>query len=517
MTKSSSQRRAGGGRRGRRNAASSSAETPSASTDVFGGRFQPLTDTDCAKIDSAVRKILSTVGLSEAPAVFVNAVTAAGGILTDDERLLFPNSLIDAALSGLTKSITLCGQQPALDLTVSGSRVYAGTGGAAPNVIDLESGLYRPSTLGDLYDVARLVDQLDNVHFFSRSVVARDMPTDALLDLNTAYASLAGTTKHVIASASHPDHVPAIAALCYTIAGSEQAFRGRPFLSLNINHVVPPLRFAPDACLVMAAAIRAGIPVMVNTFGQVGASSPVALAGSVVQTMAETLAGMICAWLIDPDAKAICGPRPMVTDLRTGAMSGGGGEQALATAMAVKMAQYYGLPNSTIAGATDSKIPDAQAGFEKALSITLAAQTGANLITQACGMQAGLMAACYEAYVIDNDMLGTVLRSAAPIDMIEDALSVAAIGAVVRGEGHFLGRTETYQRMKSDFLYPDLSDRRSFEEWQEAGAPDIRAAAKARAKELLARDYPRHIDDDLDQALRRQFDIRLDVPHRGAS
>ncbi|MGI9464529.1 MAG: trimethylamine methyltransferase family protein, partial [Aestuariivirgaceae bacterium] len=189
---------------------------------------------------------------------------------------------------------------------------------------------------------------------------------------------------------------------------------------------------------------------------------------------------------------------------------GGSGEQALATAIATQMAGYYGLPNSTIAGATDSKIPDAQAGYEKALSITLAAQTGANLITQACGMQGGLMGVSFEAYVIDNDMLGAILRSASDAEVSEATLAVGTIDEVVRTEGHFLGQAETYDRMKSDFLYPNIADRRTPDEWQAAGAPDIRQVAQARARQILANHYPDHIAAELRLRLRDRFAILLD-------
>ena len=161
-------------------------------------------------------------------------------------------------------------------------------------------GRYRESTLGDLYDAARLVDSLEHLHFFSRSLVARDMPDLHSLDINTAYACLAGTSKHVFTSASLAAHVGEIADICFTIAGSREAFLQRPFLSLNINPPVPPMRFDADSCEVLAEAARLGIPVHSNTFGQMGASSPVTIAGTVAQTIAETLSGMIFAWLVNP-------------------------------------------------------------------------------------------------------------------------------------------------------------------------------------------------------------------------
>lgn len=480
---------------------------------VQAGRLAPLTEAEASRIDGAVREILSEIGMSEAPAPVRTAVLAVGG-RESAGRLCFPAALVDRALADLAGPLTLFGQNPggqnpARDLELVPGKAHAGTGGASPTVLDLETGRFRASTLADLHDAARLTDALDHVQFFSRSLVAGDMPDVRALDLATALAALAGTSKHVMVSASEPEHVPEIAALCYELAGGEAAFRARPFLSMNVNHAVPPLRFHAESCAVIAECAAAGIPVHCNVFGQLAASSPVTLAGSVAQTLAEAIAGMIYAWLIDPGAKVICGPRAMVTDLRTGSMAGGGGEQALATVMTAQMAGRFGLANSTIAGATDAKVPDAQAGAEKAHSVSLALQAGAHLVTQAAGTQAGLMAGSLEALVIDNDMLGMIRRSMAPVEVNDETLALGAIRAVVAGEGHFLGRAETHARMSSDFLYPALYDRTSAEAWEEAGSPGLRARARTKARELLAGHWPGHADPEVIRHFEERIGIRI--------
>ena len=479
------------------------------SLEAVGGRLNILSGADMAGIHEASLALLGDFGMSDAPRSVTDLVCGAGGSVTDEGRLVFPRNLVERALKGIRREVTLFGREPCHDLRLDRSSVHVGSGGAAPMILDAESDSYRASTLGDLYDAARLVDALPHVQFFSRSLVARDMEDDRLLDINTCFAALAGTAKHVFVSAASARHVRDIASMCHLAAGSPEAFAARPFLSLNINHVAPPMRFASEAAEVLVAAARAGFPCMVNTFGQLGASSPVTLAGCLAQSNAETLAGMIVAWLASPEAPAIYGARPMVTDLRSGGMAGGSGEQAILTAAASQVARHYGLPNSTIAGATDSKTADAQAGYEKALSITMAAHAGANLITQTAGMQAGLMAASMEAYVIDNEMLGAIRRSLALVEVGSETLCPEMIAETIRTEGHFLGHPQTFGRMKSDFLYPDLADRRSIEDWETAGKSDIRAEAKAVAKTLLATHFPAVLDPTAETALRRNFDIRL--------
>ena len=476
---------------------------------LVGGRYQPLNPDDLPKIDAAIRAILIDVGMAEAPDIVVEKVTSAGGHLDQNNRLHFTSAIIENALQGLERNFTLCGQDPVQDMPLGVARVYVGSGGAAPLILDLESGRYRESNLADLYDAARVVDSLDNIHFFSRSLVARDMPDLKSLDINTAYACLSGTQKHVFTSISEAENVRDIAEMCYLIAGSREAFEARPFLSINCNIPVPPLRFDADSCEVAAEAVRWSLPLHSNTFGQMGASSPVTMAGTIAQTAAETMSGMIFAWLINPDAKVIFGTRPMLTDLRTGAMSGGSPEGAMAMAASAQVGNYYGLANSTIAGASDSKIADAQSGYEKGLTVTLAAQAGSNLITQAGGMQASLMGCALESYVIDNDMLGSIMKTLNPIEVSDETIALESIHEVARGEGHFLGRSETLARMQSDFVYPDIADRRTVDEWEASGSPDIRSIAVERTRKILQSHYPNHISKELDNQLRECFDIRL--------
>ena len=206
---------------------------------IEGARLKPLSPQEIALVEEAVLSLLETLGLSQAIPSMIEKVTKAGGQMTEDGRLLFPRDLVQQAIVKAQKEFTLCGQIPAHDLHITGARVHMSTGGAAPGVFDIDTGAYRDSTLSDLYDAARIVDRMDNIHHFSRSVVARDIDDSAVMDLNTAYACLMGTTKHVSISISEPANVSAIAELCYRIAGGEAQFRARPFLTVMVCHVVP--------------------------------------------------------------------------------------------------------------------------------------------------------------------------------------------------------------------------------------------------------------------------------------
>ena len=497
------------GRKRRAEANETDSDSPAVWPGLEGGCYCPLSEQEVATVHDSALMLLESLGLCQATPSMIERVTSAGGVMADDGRLRFPRDLVESAIRNARREITLHGRNAGLDITLGGRRVHMSSGGGAPNVVDMESGQYRMGGLKDLYDAARLCDALTNVHHFSRSVIASDAPTNRLLDVNTAYACLAGTAKPVAMSIVEADNVPLVADMCYELAGGEQEFRDRPFLTVLACHVVPPMRFAEDSCDVVEAAILAGFPVQLISAGQAGATSPAAIAGSLVQAVAETLAGLVHAQLVDPDAKAIFAPKPLVADLRTGAMSGGGGEQAVLMAAAAQMGRHYDLPTSSIAGITDSKIPDAQHGSEKTLAVSLAAHAGSNLITQACGMQASLLGVSFEGYVADNDMLGNILRTIRGVEATPDNMSTDAIAEVCLGEGHYLGHGQTLERMKSDYAYPELGDRRAPEDWFEAGASALRHRAKDRARLILDGHFPELIPAEIDRGLRKNFDIML--------
>jgi trimethylamine--corrinoid protein Co-methyltransferase len=170
---------------------------------------------------------------------------------------------------------------------------------------------------------------------------------------------------------------------------------------------------------------------------------------------------------------------------------------------------FYGLPSSVGAGMTDSKSPDYQAGYEKALAITLAAQTGCNNVSESAGMLGSLMALSLESMVIDNDMLGAILRTVRGIEVNEETLSYQVMEQVVHGEGHFLRTQQTLGLMRTEYEYPALVDRSTPGEWEAGGSPDIRQRAAERVKTILSTHYPEYIDPVADARIREKFPIRL--------
>lgn len=510
MTDQTSRR--AGGRRARRasRAAPLSQALRPVRPGLEGGTFKPLTETGMQRIHQAALEALAGIGLADAPPSGVEALTAAGAELGEDGRLRFPPALVEDTLAGAARAITLHGRDPRHDLQLSGPRVHYGTGGAAVHMVDVQTRAYRDSTLQDLHDAARIADRLDNIHFLQRPMVARDIADSREMDLNTVYACCAGTTKHVGTSFADSASVADALEMLHLIAGGEKAWRARPFVSNSICFVVPPMKFATESCEVMEACIRGGMPVLLLSAGMAGATAPSTIAGAIVQAAAECLAGLVYVNAIRPGHPVIFGSWPFGLDLRSGAMTGGSGEQALMSAGCAQMHHFYGLPGGAVGGIADAKLPDMQAGWEQAMSNVMAGLSGLNMIYEAAGMHASLLGFCHESLILGDDLIGQALRCVRGIEVDDETLALDQMREVcLGGAGHYLGTGQTLARMQSDHVYPALGDRTSPKEWEERGKPDLIETATMSKEAILAERAAARFDPRLDGEIRRRFPIHL--------
>jgi trimethylamine--corrinoid protein Co-methyltransferase len=271
--------------------------------------------------------------------------------------------------------------------------------------------------------------------------------------------------------------------------------------------VVPPMKFAEESCITMEDCIRRGMPMLLLSAGQAGATAPAPIALTIVQAVAECLAGVVYANAIKPGAPCIFGTWPFVSDLRTGAMSGGSAEQALLTAGCAQMHRFYDLPGGAASGISDSKLPDMQAGWEQGITNALAGLSGLNMCYEAVGMHASLLGFCLESLVLGDDLLGQAMRLVRGIDVTPDSTSIDAMKEVcLDGAGHYLGSDQTLKLMQSEYIYPTLANRMTPKEWDEAGRPVLLEKALARKNAILAK-AGRQIDPQIDTLIRSRYDI----------
>ncbi len=475
-----------------------------------GGQFKPLTPAHQQAVHQAALTLLETVGMGNPTPSAVEILTGAGAKLDDRGRIRFPRALVEDTLAKAARHFVLHGQKEQHHLEPWGSNVYYGTAGAAVHLVDLENNSYEDTTADALFKAARIVDEMDNIHFFQRPMVARELSDLQELDTNTLYASIKGTSKHVGTSFCEAWTMQQCLEMLHYVAGGEENFRKRPFVSQSNCFVVPPLTFAQEACGCLEIATRAGMPVLLLSAGQAGATAPASIVGAVTQAVAECLAGLVYINAIVPGHPAILGTWPFVSDLRTGAMSGGSPEQALITAACGQMAQFYDLTGGSAAGITDSKLPDAQAGYEKAYTNVLAGLAGVNMVYESAGMHASLLGVCLESYIIDNDMLGACMRIVKGVEVSPEALAVEVIATTcLEGPGHYLGSDMTLGLMESEYLYPKLAERWSPKEWVEQGKPSLISRARERMEAILAGPVPQHIPLAIQAHIEANYPIKF--------
>ncbi len=477
-----------------------------------GGAYQPLSETDIRRIRESALDILETTGIGDPTDELTDIVLAKGCSLNEHGRLCFPRSLIEDVIAGACREYVVYARgarSPDYDIRAGGKRVHFCTAGSAVTIFDYATRKYRPSTLVDVYDLVRLIDRLDNVHLVGQPVIATDMADPFEHDIGILYAQISATEKPLSMSFADRSHILRAIEFFDMVLGGEGRFFERPFCVFGGCPIVSPLRFGEDNLSIMIETSKLGLVSDIAVAPQAGATAPAPLAGTLVQLAAEALSCLAVVNMVKPGCPMTFAMWPLVSDLRTGAFSGGSGEEAVLAAAAVQIGKFYDLPNSVGASMSDSKIPDAQAGYEKGVTTALAAHAGCNRVCEAAGMLGSLMGCAFESLVIDNDLIGMVLRTVRGIEVNDETLSVEAIKQVALDPGHYLGHPQTLALMESEYLYPEVGDRTAPGAWEHEGSKDMLERAHGKVVEVLSSHYPRYIDGKTDETIRERFPIRL--------
>ena len=467
---------------------------------LIGGQYQPLSQSSIERIHKASLEIFQEVGFEVHCEEALEVFAQNGAKVDFDKKLVkLEPQLVEKTLSTAPSQVILYGREEKHDLTLEDKRVHLGTGGTAINAIDLESGEKRYSNLDDVKQMAKLVDALDNIHFFMLPVFPHELPQEQI-DPNRFYAGLSNTTKHVTGGVWHPDGARNAIKLASIIAGGSEELRKRPIISM-ICCVISPLKLDRHYTELMMIVAKSGIPVIVPSEALCGATSPITLAGDVLQVNVETLAGVIMTQLVNPGTPVLYGTVSSIADPRRMSYTSGAVEMGLINAAVAQMAQFYSIPFYATAGMSDSKLPDVQAGYEKATTSLLVALAGANYIHDSAGLLEFAMTACYEQFVIDNEINGMVMRALRGVEFNEDTLALDVIKDV-GPTGTFFDQRHTVKHLRTEFFLPKVSDRLPREEWAEKGAKDGREKAREIAKDILTNHKPVPIPPEIDKQIR---------------
>lgn len=469
---------------------------------VTGGSYLPLSETDINVIHNATIDILEKAGI-EVHYAGALEIFADGGAKVDygTKRVHLPEKLVEQCLNSAPSQVLLCGREEKHDLVLQDKNVYLGTGGTALNVLDLNK-LRRPSTLRDVIDIARLVDALDNIAFYVCPVYPTELDKN-IVDLNRFYGSICNTSKHIMGGVYTLEGVHQVIRAAEIIAGGPDKLKERPFISM-ITCIMSPLTFDENYTKLMLEVARYGLPLATPAAPMAGATGPMTLAGTLVQLNAEALAGIVFTQLVNRGTPVLYSAVPTTVDIRTGAFLFGSIEMGMMNAAAAQLARYYQMPIYATAGISDSKIPDVQAGYEKAATALLTALAGANYIHDAAGLLESALTAGYAQYVIDNEIIGMALRATRGIEVNADTLAASVIAEVGAG-GEYLTHEHTFRHMREETFLPKLADRQNFTNWQLAGAIDGWEKANRIAAKILETHNPLPVPAAAHDQIKRMF------------
>jgi trimethylamine--corrinoid protein Co-methyltransferase len=469
-----------------------------------GGMFRPFTDSDISKVHEAIVRLMSEVGIKVANERAFELFKEKGVQTDEEKKLVFiPQGLLEDCVDAAPSELILYGRgNPDNNIIVGGKRVHFGSGGTALNVLDLETGEKRPSTLKDVQDVSKLLDYLDNVHFQVIPVYPNDLPIEQV-DINRFFAAINNTNKHAQGGVYTVDGTKEVVEMCSMIAGGLEKLQKEPFISF-ITCVISPLEIDQLYGDLLMTCAESGLPLSIPAEPLTGATGPVTIAGNVANLCAETLAGLCLAQLVNKGTPVLMACTSTSTDLRTMSYASGSVEEGLINACAAQMAQFYGLPYYGTAGQSDSKILDAQAGFEGAITNLLVGMAGGNFIHDAVGLLEFCMTASYEKYVMDNEIIGEVMRVLKGVEVTDDTLAVDVTAAVGPG-GNFIQEEHTFEHMREEHFVPRVADRQQRETWEESGRKDTFTRCREIVLEVLESHKPLQVDEDTVKAIRARF------------
>jgi trimethylamine--corrinoid protein Co-methyltransferase len=451
-------------------------------------RFAPLdilSSEECTRIHQATVDVLAKVGV-QVPHVEARSILADAGARVDGDRVTVPEAVLLRAIACTPSSVTLTGLDPTRQVQIGGDHVNFMAGAALLKVLDVDGAL-RPATLKDLADFTRLNDGLEYLDVNHAMFDPADAQGPGLYPL-AASRVIPNTTKPTALVITSGRDVEAIAEMAAVALGSQAAVRERPFFTIHDVSCRCPLHHDPATADIILAACRRGLPTGLVPWPMMGLSSPVTVPGTMAQKNANFFVGLTLAQTVNPGNPFLFHITPGGVDMRTGNVVTASPEIALATLIGAQLARFYHLPSVAILG-TDSKLPDAQAGAEKAFMLTTMALAGANLIHGCTGQMDGMMVASAAQCLIDDDIMGMVRRLISGVEVDGSTLALETIQDVALGEGSYLVHPHTLARFR-DLFRPQVFSRLRTQDWQGQGCPPAHETAARRAKRILDEHFP---------------------------
>jgi len=448
------------------------------------------------------------------PGVFVENAEARrlfreAGEAVDEasQRVIIRKKLVADSLASAPQTIELYDRSGEKKYIVGHDHVHFDPGSAAVKILDHSTGQGRKPETADLIRLARLTESCEHIHFQSTALVSGDVP-EIIADSYRLYVGLQFSSKPVVTGTFRTQGFRPMFEMLAAVRGGTDELRRKP-LAIFDACPSPPLKWSNLTAQSLIDCARAGIPSELISMGLTGATSPVTIAGTLVQHVAENLAGLVIGQLAQKGAPVIFGGSPASFDMRKGTTPMGAIETMMIDMAYAQIGKYLHLPTHAYMGLSDAKVNDSQAGLESGMGATLAALAGINVVSGA-GMMDFESAQSLEKLLIDNEICGMAYRLIEGIAQRDEPLA-SQLFEGLGPETQFLTMPHTRKWYKLEHTFPRLADRDTYDAWVSLGKKSMADRAHERLDQILEGTAPNVADGALQKELSR---IMLDDARR---
>ncbi len=435
-------------------------------------------------IHQATLDLLNTTGCRICHPPTLDRLREMGARIQGTDHVFLPPDLIHGALETAPSSLTLYDRRAKPAMELERGRVYYGTGSDCQYLLDLTTGQPRDFNFGEMKDAVRLAQALENIDFLMAMGLAPNLsPATAFQEKLKALLTLSAKPL-VLISPPDMEILDQMVQMLTLAAGGEAQLRQRP-QALFLVDPTSPLVHTQEAVEKLIFTGKRGLPVIYAPGIMAGATSPVTVAGALVQANAEILSGLVIHQAFSPGAPFVHGGGMSPMDMKSSQPTYSAPEAMTAQAGLTQMGRdHYCLPTWGFGGCSAAKICDAQAVNEAATYNQMAAWMGTNLVHDQGYMEFGLSYS-FELLVLCNEFIGQTRRTMAGISTAPDQMAMDTIHQVGPG-GNFLTHAHTLAHFRKNWM-PDLTDRNSRSQWEKKGGTTMEDRAKERIRNILVR------------------------------
>ncbi len=465
--------------------------------------YELLDEAGLELIENNAETILEEIGIEFRGMPDAHERFRQAGAEVDGELVRFPRGMCRSIIQASAPAeYTQYARNPARNVQIGGKHTVFVPAYGSPFVFDLDKGR-RYATIEDFQNFVKLAYLAPSLHHSGGTICEPvDIPVNKR-HLDMVYAHMRYSDKPFMGSVTAPERAEDTVAMIKLLAGAEylDPATGKPRTwATSLINANSPMTF--DDTMLGAAKVYAenNQATIITPFILAGAMSPVTVAGTAAQTLAEALAGMAYVQLVNPGAPVIFGSFASSMSMQSGAPTFGTPEPALVLYVMAALARRLGVPFRSGGGLCASKLPDAQAAYEAAATLMPAVMAGVNFVLHTAGWMEGGLAMGYEKFIMDTDQAAMMEIFLGGVDLSENGQAMDAIREVGPGV-HFLGCAHTQRNFKTAFYRSPITDNNSYEQWNSEGGLDHAQRCNARFKKLLGQYEAPPIDPAIDEAL----------------